>query len=293
MQGFIADTVALFSTVTIVDVIDILVVTFIVYELIIIVRDTHTSQLIKGIIFLFTADLVANQLGLRTFGYLMGEVLQFGVLALFVVFQPEIRRTLEQMGRTNILTGGIFANRDMGEVTRKRWRSAITGVCDAVQNFSDKKTGALIVFERSSSLYDLKRTGTVLEAEVSTELLGNIFYNGAPMHDGAVIISQAKVASAACVLPLSANVDISKDLGTRHRAALGTVEMSDAIVVVVSEESGIVSMAKNGVLIRRIDRASLYRMLEDEIVPKEEKRESRFTGIFHKKKKEKNSDEKA
>ncbi len=276
------DITEIFSTIEFVDYVDILVVAFFVYQLIIIVRDTRTSQLVKSIIFLFVASFIAGEVGLKTFGYVLDEVLQFGVLALFVVFQPEIRRAIEQMGRTNIFKGGIFARRDMDELLRARWRNAIAHVCDAVQQFSDKKVGSIIVFERASNLYDYRRRGTVLEAEVSTELLLNIFYNKAPLHDGAVIISEAKIASAGCVLPLSSNVDINKDLGTRHRAALGTAESTDALVVVVSEETGIVSVAKNGVLVRRIDRASLYRMLDDEIIPKKEHNE-RFPRFFKKK----------
>lgn len=259
---------SVYGTMGFADVLDILVVAFFTYEVIVIVRETRTSQLIKVIVIFVIAYVLAERLSLKTFGYLLTTLLQFGMIALFVVFQPEIRRALEQVGRTNFFGSGFFKAQNTDKQKITEWRGIITGVCDAVERLSDDRIGALVVFERHSNLYDYKRTGTVIGAVVTPELIGSLFFDGTPLHDGAIIISDARLSHAGCVLPLSANVEISKDLGTRHRAALGTAEISDAIVVVVSEETGIVSLAKNGILIRRIDRQALYRILEDELLPK-------------------------
>ncbi len=262
-----ASAYAIFSTMVIQDVIDILMVALTVYGLIVVVRDTNTSQVVKGILLLFAANLLAGEIGLRTFGYLLQTVLDFGIIALIVLFQPEIRRGLDQMGRARFLGSNLFVRRRMKDKTKEEWQKAISFICDAVQQLSDKHTGALIVVERSSNLYDYSRNATKIDADISTELLCNIFYNGSPLHDGAIIISDARLLSAGCVMPLSGNLDLSKDLGTRHRAALGVAELTDAISIVVSEETGTVSIAKNGVLIRRINRSSLYSMLLEDIIP--------------------------
>ncbi len=272
MANWIADIVqtgyALINTTQPQDILDILMVSIVVYGLIVVVRDTNTSQVVRGILLLFVASIFASELELRAFGYLLQAVLDFGVIALFVLFAPEIRRGLDQMGRARFLGNNLFSRRSLDEGMQDEWRKTISAVSDAVQQLSDKHTGALIVLERSSHLFDYSRNATKVNADVTTELLCNIFFNGSPLHDGAVIISDARLLSAGCVLPLSGNIELSKDLGTRHRAALGIAEMTDAIAVVVSEESGTVSMAKNGVLIRRLNRSSLYSMLEEELVPK-------------------------
>ncbi len=287
ISGLINDAILLYGTIGLVDIIDILVVALAVYGLIVVVRDTNTSQVVKGIIVLFLANIAANEMGLLSFGYLLDEVLNFGIIALFVLFQPEIRRGLDKMGRARVLNSDFLSTTTMEDGMRKKWRSTITAVCDAVQQLSDKRTGALIVVERTMRLYEYSRNGTKLNADVSPELLSNIFFNGSPLHDGAVIVGDAKIVSAGCVMPLSANHDISKDLGTRHRAALGIAELTDAIVVVISEETGIVSVAKNGILIRRVDRAGIYRILEEEIIPERPETHSRryrlLNIFFHKK----------
>ena len=149
------------------------------------------------------------------------------------------------------------------------WRSAIIAICDAAERFSETKTGALIVLERHTNLSEIVRTGTPVNSEVNLEVLGTIFYEGTPLHDGAAIIENGRIKAAGCVLPLSNNLDLGKDMGTRHRACLGIAENSDAIAIVVSEETGIISMAKNGVLIRHFDRQTLYTRLVDEMIPKE------------------------
>ena len=228
----------------IVDLLDILVVTFLIYEAISLVRQTRTAQLAKGII------------------------------ALVVVFQPELRRALEQVGRTSLFGMQLFKGKaDPGDL-RAKWQSAIVAVCDSAEQLADSRTGALVVLERRTNLSEIIKTGTVLNADITPEMLGTIFYEGTPLHDGAVVVRDGRIEAAGCFLPLSNNLEIGKDMGTRHRAALGMSENSDAVVVVVSEETGIISLAKNGVLIRRLDRQNLFNLLEGDMVPPavEEKR---------------------
>ena len=249
------------------DMIDIAVVAFLTYELITLVRQTRAAQLVKGILSLFAASFISGLWQMRTLNYVLEKILQFGVLALVVVFQPEIRRALERVGGTNVFAISIFRTKTPDEQERDRWKAAIATVCDAAEQLSASRTGALIVFERRSNLSEIIKTGTVLNADINVEAIGTIFYEGTPLHDGAVVVRDARIKAAGCVLPLSANQDISKDMGTRHRAALGMSENSDALCVVVSEETGIISMAKNGVLIRRLDRQNLHNLLQMELVP--------------------------
>ena len=192
-------------------------------------------------------------------------------LTLVVLFQPEIRRALERMGQTDQWAGKLFniKGRYNDPSFKGAWRSAIIAICDAAERFSETKTGALIVLERNTNLSEIVRTGTPVNSAVNLEVLGTIFYEGTPLHDGAAIIENGRIKAAGCVLPLSNNLDLGKDMGTRHRACLGIAENSDAIAVVVSEETGIISMAKNGVLIRHFDRQTLYTRLVDEMIPKE------------------------
>ena len=266
-----------------VDMIDIVVVAFLTYELITLVRQTRAAQLVKGIIILFAASFISELCQMRTLNYVLDKILQFGVLALVVVFQPEIRRALERVGGTNVFAISLFRTKTPDEKECERWKTAIATVCDAAEQLSASRTGALIVFERRSNLSEIIKTGTVLNADINVEAIGTIFYEGTPLHDGAVIVRDARIKAAGCVLPLSANQDISKDMGTRHRAALGMSENSDALCVVVSEETGIISMAKNGVLIRRLDRQNLHNLLQMELVPdppEEEEKTSRLRRLF-------------
>ena len=173
------------------------------------------------------------------------------------------------MGQTDKWFLKFFRVRHVDPATRGSWRSAIIAICDAAERFSETKTGALIVLERRTDLSEIERTGTPVDCEVNPEVLGTIFYEGTPLHDGAAIIEDGRIKAAGCELPLSNNLDLGKDMGTRHRACLGIAENSDAIAIVVSEETGIISMAKNGVLIRHFDRQTLYTRLVDEMIPKE------------------------
>ena len=215
--------------------------------------------------------LVANVLNMRTVTWLLNSLLQVGLLTLVVLFQPEIRRALERMGQTDQWASKLFnvKGRYNDPSFKGAWRSAIIAICDAAERFSETKTGALIVLERGTNLSEIVRTGTPVNSAVNLEVLGTIFYEGTPLHDGAAIIENGRIKAAGCVLPLSNNLDLGKDMGTRHRACLGIAENSDAIAIVVSEETGIISMAKNGVLIRHFDRQTLYTRLVDEMIPKE------------------------
>ncbi|MEG1895442.1 MAG: diadenylate cyclase CdaA [Oscillospiraceae bacterium] len=257
---------SILQTIEIWDVIDVFIVTVLIYQVLTLVKQTRAAQLLKGIVLLFVVYVLSTQLGLKTLGFLLTNLLQFGFIAIVVVFQPELRRALEQMGRSSIFSLSMFQKKTAEEEEIEQIRKSITAICDGVQQMSEKQTGALIVLERFSSLSEIKRSGTVVDGDISPELIGTIFYEGSPLHDGAVIITDNRIARAGCVLPLSDNLEISKDMGTRHRAALGLSEQSDAITVVVSEETGIVSMAKSSVLIRNLDRQSLYNMLTKEFI---------------------------
>ncbi len=251
------------------NLVDILLVAFVVYEILVVIRKTRAAQLAKGAVVVLVVYALANLMNLRTVVWIMQSVLQIGFLALIVLFQPELRRALEQMGRTDKWAATLFKNRRDDPSLRAKWQNACLAICDAAEQLSDTRTGALIVLERNSNLSEIIRTGTPLNADVNREMLGTIFYEGTPLHDGAVVVRDGVLKAAGCVLPLSDNLEIGKDMGTRHRAALGMSENSDAVVVVVSEETGIISMAKNGVLIRRLDRQNLFNLLQEELVPTE------------------------
>lgn len=231
------------------DLLDISVMSFIIYHFIKLVRDTRASQLVKGIIILIAVFFLSSQLNLRMLSNLLNKFFEFGILALLVVFQPELRRALEQIGRSKISKYWLSASAigDALSVAQLQ-RLCIDAVVNATTVLQKSKTGALIVFERSTKLGDIIDTGTILNAHPSVPIIGNIFFNKAPLHDGAMIVRDGLVCAAGCILPLTKNENINSDLGTRHRAALGISEVSDAVAVVVSEETGVISVAVNGVL---------------------------------------------
>ena len=260
--------IANFQTFNLADLLDVLVVTFVIYQILGIVSRTRAGQLARGALVVALIYVIATTSNMRTVTWIMDSLLQVGLLTLVVVFQPEIRRALERMGQTDQWFLKFFRVRHVDPATRGSWRSAIIAICDAAERFSETKTGALIVLERRTDLSEIERTGTPVDCEVNPEVLGTIFYEGTPLHDGAAIIEDGRIKAAGCVLPLSNNLDLGKDMGTRHRACLGIAENSDAIAIVVSEETGIISMAKNGVLIRHFDRQTLYTRLVDEMMKK-------------------------
>ena len=252
---FFDSLVSVIKTITVMDVLDVAIVSYIVYVAFILVRETRAAQLLKGVIIFLVAYVLASQLGLESLKFLLNAILQFGVVTLVVVFQPEIRRALEKVGRTKLRSLRFFSSGStVDDATRKKVEKAIVVVCDAADILSGKKTGALIVIERKTKLGDIISTG-------------NLFFVNTPLHDGAVVMRDGRVCAAGCFLPLSQNFEISKELGTRHRAALGVSENSDAVVVVVSEETGLISVACDGHLHRGIERDYLQRLLSNELLP--------------------------
>ena len=256
-------------TIRIQDVLDILIVAYLVYKLIDLLRETRAGQLIKGVLGIILVYVLSQAFQLRAVSAIIRYLITYGVFALLIIFQPELRRALERMGQTTVWANRLFGNRRTDPSLRGVWQSAVVAICDAAEQLSDTRTGALMVLERRNNLDEIIRTGTPMHADVIPEMLGTIFYEGTPLHDGAVVIRDGRIVAAGCVLPLSNNLEMGKDMGTRHRAGLGMSENSDAIVVVVSEETGIISLAKNGVLIRRLDRQNLFNLLQEEIIPPE------------------------
>ena len=244
MQNFFQNV---FSGIGITDVIDILIVAFVVYKLLGLIRQTRAEQLLKGVLLLIVATFLSEVLGLHTINWLLKGIVALGAVAILVVFQPELRRALEYMGRSKIVKAPF------GQMDKEKGKQITAQIVKAVENFSRDRVGALIVFEKETSLMDIIETGTVIDAEISEQLLGNIFYEGAPLHDGALIIRRGRAHAAGCVLPLTQDNSISKDLGTRHRAGIGITENSDAYVIVVSEETGVISTASEGKLTRFLD----------------------------------------
>ena len=266
------------------DWLDIVIIAAVVYLLIGLVLRTRAGQLAKGFAMILGIYIFAGALGLRTVSWMLDSVLQVGILALVVLFSPELRRALEQLGQTDKWMSTIFSFRRNDPTLRTKWQAATVAICDAAEQLSDSHTGALIVLERRSNLSEIIRTGTPLNGDVNREMLGTIFYEGTPLHDGAVVVQDGMLKAAGCVLPLSNNLEIGKDMGTRHRAALGMSENSDAVVVVVNEETGIISLAKNGVLIRRLDRQSLFNMLQEDVVPAEQQEEKKKQPFWERRK---------
>ncbi len=239
------------------DFVDILIVSVILYYLINLIRETRAMQLVKGILFLFAVFFLSQWLNLNALNYILGGAMQIGVFALVVIFQPELRNLLERMGRFKVGNIIDFA----ADTSEEDIQRVIESVSIAAANMSATKTGALIVMERTTRLGEFISTGTMLDANVSSGLLENIFVPNTPLHDGAVIIRNGKIVTAGCLLPLTANNNLSRDLGTRHRAAIGLSEVTDAVIIVVSEETGKISIALNGSLTRNLSKDSLSKAL--------------------------------
>lgn len=273
------------------DALDVILVSFIIYSGIKLVRETRAEQLVKGILVLVAVWGLSYILRLYMMKSLLTYFFQFSVMALLVVFQPEIRRALEQIGRSGIgnkhWTFGLPS--DDYEVLAQQSRRGVNAVVDAAAVLQKQKTGALIVFERQTKLGDIIDTGTVVNAIPSVPIICNVFFNKAPLHDGAMIMRGGMLYAAGCILPLTKSDNVSIDLGTRHRAAIGMSENSDAVVVVVSEETGQISVAVNGVLTRNYTRETLKSQLESLLLTKEtepsEKRQSFFPPLRRVKKK--------
>lgn len=245
------------------DVIDMLLVAFAIYHLFRFIRKGRAGQVAKAIFIIIIAVAVANVLKLRVVSFFLNYMIELGLIALVIIFQPEIRRFLEQMGSGRIKE--LFVT----EAPDDEWETAIRETVEAYESMSRDKVGALMVFERKTLLDDVLKTGTPLDAGISAELLKNLFWNKAPLHDGAVIVRNGRIVGAGCMLPLSGNTNLSRSLGMRHRAGIGISENSDAIVAIVSEETGSISVAINGMLKRHLAPETLERLLKSELMPEQ------------------------
>ncbi|MCP3776401.1 diadenylate cyclase CdaA [Paenibacillus sp. MZ04-78.2] len=242
------------------DIIDILIVSYVIYKLILVVRGTRAIQLLKGIFVVVVTWALSSWFNLNTLQWMMNQMFTFGLVGVFIIFQPELRRALEQLGR-----GKLFSRTTVEEDTEVNRR--INEVLKAVSYMARRKIGALIVFERDTGLTDYIESGIPIESHISSELLINIFVPNTPLHDGAVILRKHQLMAAGCYLPLSENPFISKELGTRHRAAIGMSEVSDAMCVIVSEETGAISLAMNGHILRDVKEDALLAKLFEELKP--------------------------
>lgn len=250
------------------DSLDILMVALFVYFVIRLVRDSRAEQFIRGILVLVLLYVVALVLDLTTVLFLLKAVIDNGLLLIIVVFQPEVRRALEQAGQSRRGIGRIFMGLNAVDNTAyiDRWNKAIKATCSAMENLQKQKMGALVVLERDTRLGEIVRSGTIIEADPSEALISTIFFDKSPLHDGAMILRDGQIYAAACILPLSDNLQISRALGTRHRAGVGMSENSDAIVVILSEETGTISVAEGGELQRNFTPETLAKTLADRIL---------------------------
>ena len=249
------------SSIGIFDILDIAVVAFIIYKILGFIQETRAQQLVKGLLVLLVVFFLSDILHLYTLNWLLKTFMSIGIIALVVIFQPELRRGLEYVGRNKIVKAPF------GQVDKAKAKQITDEFVKALTSFSETRTGALIVIEKEVSLTDIAETGTEINGDISAQLLGNIFYEGAPLHDGAVIIRGDKVYAAGCVLPLTENKELNKDLGTRHRAGIGITENSDAITLIVSEETGVISYAVSGKLTRVLDAKMVEKLLLNLYIP--------------------------
>lgn len=245
------------------DIIDVAIVSYIIYNMIILVRKTRAVSLLKGIFLLLIVWGISTLFNLYTLKWLLNQMFPLGVLTILIIFQPELRRVLEQIGR-----GGFFSKTSTIQSTQLS--RMIDEIIRAVRTMSSKRVGALIVFERNTGINEMIESGIKMESQISSELIMNIFTPNSPLHDGAVIIRGEQIMAAGCYLPLSENPFISKELGTRHRAAIGVSEVSDAMSLIVSEETGQISLSINGLIVRDINEESLISKLHEELSNKTE-----------------------
>ena len=254
------------QTIRIWDIIDILIIAFLIYRVLAVMRKTSASSVIKGIVFLLAIAWLSNFLNLNVVTYILNQTLQMGVLVLVVLFQPELRKLFERVGSSRINL--IFRRRAKLENAE----AVLRGVISAVASMAESHTGAIIVFEREVGLNDYAATGTKIEANITSELIQSIFYQNSPLHDGAVLIRDGRILAAACMLPMSNNINLSRDLGMRHRAGMGISERSDAVAVIVSEQNGTVSVAVDGILKRQLTPDMFEMLLVNEFLPKKRRR---------------------
>ena len=259
---------SIIKTIQLRDIVDILAISLLIFGLFKLIQETRAVQLLKGVIMLLIVYFLSSLFGLVMLSSLLRTFFEAAVVVIAIIFQPEIRKALEQMGRNNTYKKyiKIFTKHHKGDEWKKAVEKSIVDAADTAVLFSRSKTGALLVFERDTMLSDLAATGTIIDAETSVALFGNIFFNKAPLHDGASIIRDGKLFAAGCILPLTSNRNVDINLGTRHRAGLGISEQSDAVVLIVSEETGVISLAVNGILLREFTREELIKKLEQFLI---------------------------
>ena len=256
------------------DIVDILLMAYIIYKAIGFMKDSRAGQLAKGLIILFLIYFVANWWNLTTMKWILSRFVNYIIIAIAIIFQPELRRILERVGHTKLVG-------TQSDLSAEPMENCIDKVCRAAGSMQESRTGALIVFERSTQLGEIIDTGTVINAYPSVSMVGNIFFPKSPLHDGALIIRDGRLYAAGCILPLTQREDISSQLGTRHRAAIGMTENSDAVVLVVSEETGIISIVSNGKIQRNYNSMSAAEELRKLLVDEDEKSgESKVVTIF-------------
>ena len=282
---FFKDFAAMLPTIKIMDIIDILLVAFVIYTIIIMIQTTGAARIAKSVVIILVLFLLTQIFNMYLMHYLLEKILEIGLIALVVMFQPELCRMLEKLGGKS-LREILNMKEEQREIDR-----VISQTVAACETMSKNRTGALIVFERSDATIDYQKSGTVLDAQVSTELLRNIFFTKAALHDGAVIIRNERIAAAGCVLPLTQNRNISSDLGTRHRAGIGMSEATDAVVVIVSEETGTISVAIGGMLKRHLAPQTLEKLLLNELAPKSDAKTYNPLKILQQKRNKKEKDE--
>lgn len=262
--NFFREFASMLPTVKFMDIVDILVVAFLIYKIIMMVQTTSSARIAKSILLILFLTIITQLLNMHLMNYLLDKILEIGLVALVVVFQPELRRMLEKLGSKR-LRELLSVKEEARNVDR-----VIAQTVSACETMSKERTGVLLVFERSAPLTEYMKSGTPVDALVTSELLRNLFFTKASLHDGAVIIRNERIAAAGCVLPLSEDRNISSDLGTRHRAGIGMSEVSDAVVVIVSEETGTISVAVGGMLKRHLAPQTLEKLLLNELAPSEE-----------------------
>ena len=273
-QGF----VSLASNVNIPDIVDIAIVTYIFYKVYTFIKDTRAEQVLKGMLFLLVATKVSEIFNLHTLYWMLENTLTVGLIAVLIIFHPELRSGLEYIGRTKF----TFLGKNNYTISEDELKKDIEEIVECLYSLSRQKIGALIIMERDTRIGEVINTGTIIDAEISRQLLINIFIPNTPLHDGAVVIRDGKVKAAACFLPLTESKDLSKDLGTRHRAAIGVSEISDCLSLIVSEETGAVSIAKSGKLYRNMTKERLTNILRSNLKSSDQDQEKGFLkgGIF-------------
>ena len=263
---YLQSAVEYLRLITISDVIDIAILSYLAYKVIGLLHRTNAAKVAKALLLLMVALWLSYQFNLNALNFLLSKAVELGLLALVIIFQPEIRRFLEQIGNNRVSFFRFFRE----DVPATELEKAISETVDAYGEMAKNRVGALLVFERTTDLTNVISSGTVFQSSVSSELLKNIFYPKAPLHDGAVIVRKGKIAAAACMLPMSESMNLSKDLGMRHRAGLGMSERSDAVVAIVSEETGAISVSIGGALRRHLSPETLGRVLRNELLPRQE-----------------------